>query len=118
MAGDFKVNEAGMQALALGPEVLGVMRKRGDDVLSLATAMAEEFRSGIVEPGHTHYADSFELRPTTDVIAGKERAAVEVWNTAPHAAAVEWGYARGAEDSRPTAHRTLGKALDALGGGA
>jgi len=102
--GRFQPNHAGIQALALGPEIRAVLGAKGEQAKSIAESLSEDFRvSG-------DYAEGFELEAGTRETGRNRRAQVTLVNTSDHAAAVEWGNAR---DHRP--HRVLGRTLDQLG---
>lgn len=114
---EFRVNEAGFRAMATGPEIRAALGAVVDKVKAAAEADAATFRTEVDRPGHKHYADSFETDTTeTTTVAGEPRAAARLTNTAPHAAAVEWGYKGRAGEPKTSAHRTLGKALERGGG--
>jgi hypothetical protein len=99
-------DRAGMSAVLVGPDIRGVLAT----VAEIGRAYAEEIaprRSG-------NYVRSFEVRADTIEFSGSPRAAATLINTAGYAAAVEWGYGRGATDPAPKAHRVLGRTLDHL----
>lgn len=104
--GNFKPNRAGIGAMLRGPELQGLMREKAEKIAAAARSMAPVGKP----PEDKHpgmYRDSFEVSSgvTTDV-QGNQRAYGRVTNTAPHAAAVEWG------NSRSPAQHVLGRAMD------
>lgn len=102
----FEMDRVGIAKCAMGPELEAA-------VLHLANDVAKPYAERISPRSkrqHQHYADSFVVVPGTAWIAAMRRVAARLWNTAPHAAAVEWG--NGSTNSR--GHRVLGKTLDHL----
>jgi hypothetical protein len=96
----FKANRAGITALALGPKAQAVVLQRAEAAKAAAEAIAPR-QSG-------HYADSFDVTPTTVVIKGKPRAGARLSNTADYATVIEIG--RRGQDGQ----HVLSRALDAI----
>jgi hypothetical protein len=102
-SGTYQPNNAGFQEAALGPEIRAALQAIGEKAKATAEALAQDFRvSG-------DYASSFVLSESSSIQGRNRRAMVQLENTSPHAAAVEWG---NAHDHR--AHRVLGRTLDSL----
>jgi len=101
------LNSAGFAAMALGPEVRHVLMEVGKK----GKAFAES-----ISPRDTgEYASSFELVEGTTLTFGRTpHAEVLLRNTAPYAAAVEWG--NGEHAAAGQGHRVLGRTAAALGG--
>jgi hypothetical protein len=78
-------NSAEWRALATNPELRASLHAVGDK----AVAHMKELAAPHVESGD--YIDSFQVVDSTTVINGHPRASVEVQNTSPHAASLEWG---------------------------
>lgn len=99
----FVPNRAAFAEMAVGPEIRAALRAVGERAKVTAEALSQDFRiTG-------EYADSFEVEEDTSILGRNQRAVVRLRNTAPYAAAVEWGNAR---DHRP--HRVLGRTLFSL----
>lgn len=101
----FNMDRKGIAKVAMGPELAAA-------VINLAETKAKPFAVSISprsNRAHQHYADSFTVVPGTETIAAMKRVAARLINTAPHAAAVEWG-----NEKTPNGHRVLGKTLDHL----
>ncbi len=109
----YKPDRASIARCAVGPEITEAVR-------ALAVFKAKPYavsispRSDSTEPGHVHYQDSFTvvmgftgLSPEAIGHPPMRRAAARLYNTAPHAAAVEWGN----QESGGHAHRVLGRTL-------
>lgn len=101
----FVLNRAGVGQLAQSSEMHSLM----NDVMEAAKGAAQS-----IAPRDTgDYADSFEVEKNqTATIAGTRRAAATLRNTAPHAAAVEYGYAGDSETPGQSAHRVLRRAIE------
>jgi hypothetical protein len=99
-------DNAGMSAVLVGPDIR--------ESLATVAATGKAYAESISPRRSGHYAGSFEVRADTIEFDGSPRAAATLINTAGYAAAVEWGYRRGAADPSPTAHRVLGRTLDHL----
>lgn len=96
----YQPNFGGFAAMAVGPEMVEAVRTEAERAKAVAEAMSEDFRvTG-------EYADSFEVTSEFVEISGHLRAAGRLTNTAPYAAAVEWG---DSHDRKP--HRVLGRTL-------
>lgn len=109
MAGaEYRPDRAGWDAVALSPQILAACMAEAERGKVYAVSIAP--RSGD-EQGRP-YAESFEVEATTvDFGRGPRRVAAELRNTAPHAAAVEFGNRR-----TPRAQRVLGRTAAYLGG--
>lgn len=97
---------AGFGALLQGPEMQAEMRKRAERIAAAAEAIAPvgDAAKGDKHPGQ--YKASFEVESgVTDSLRGR-RAYGRVTNTAPHAAAVEFG------NAHSPAQHVLGRAVD------
>jgi hypothetical protein len=109
-----RINSAAFKAMAVGPEIRAACLAEAERAKAIAVGLAQEFRvSG-------EYADSFEVSDETIDWHGEypgPRAAGRLTNTAPYAAAVEWGYEGRAGEPSSSAHHVLARTLDALGGG-
>lgn len=116
----YRSNPAGWKAIANSPGVVAALRAVAEKAKVHAEALAEPFRSDDDSEEHKHYADSFEVRDETVQWTGEHpgpRAAARLQNTAPHAAAVEYGYAGRADaPNENSAHRVLGRTLNFLEG--
>lgn len=103
---EFELDRKGIAACAMGPELRA-------SVLDLAEHEAKPFAVSISphsnRQDHRHYADSFGIVPGAMMIRRMRRVAAHLINSAPHAAAVEWGNER-----TPNGHRVLGRTLDHL----
>jgi hypothetical protein len=103
----FQMDRSGIAQIAMGPKLLAA-------VLDLAETKAKPYAESISprsdRDDHVHYADSFVVVPGTAWIAAMRRVAARLYNTAPHAAAVEWGNA----GVNARGHRVLGRTLDHL----
>lgn len=110
---DYKPSEAGFRAMANGPEIRAALRAEAERAKLIAQGLAQEFRvTG-------EYAESFKVEEDTIEWRGRiagPRAAARLINTAPYAAAVEWGYEGRAKGPSSSAHHVLKRTLDALGG--
>lgn len=103
----FVPDKAGIAKCAMGPELRAAVNHLAEHV---AKPYAERISPRSNRDDHVHYADSFTVVPGTAWIAAMQRVAARLFNTAPHAAAVEWG--NGGANSR--GHRVLGRTLDHL----
>lgn len=107
----FWLNEQGIAAMAVGPEVLSVCRQAGRDVIELAITFSPE-ESGV-------YKQSFELDDIIETRVGDPpmtRVGTNVVNTAPYAALVEVGWSRQVDgETRTVAGRhPIGRAVTVL----
>jgi hypothetical protein len=78
-------NAAEWRALATNPELRGALHAVGDK----AVEHMKELAAPHTESGD--YEKSFQVVDSTVIIGGHPRAAVQVQNTDPHAASLEWG---------------------------
>jgi hypothetical protein len=78
-------NAAEWRALATNPELRVSLHAVGDK----AVAHMKELAAPHTDSGD--YEKSFQVVDSTTVINGHPRASVEVQNTSPHAASLEWG---------------------------
>lgn len=103
---NFTPSREGFQRIAASRELRAALKQVGQRGKEIAERLSEDFRvSGV-------YANSFQVVEGTIQWNGEypgPRAAVRLENTAPYAAAVEWGNAR---DHKP--HRVLGRTADML----
>lgn len=97
--------------LSVSPEIAEAVRAVAEDGKAIAVEIAERFRvTG-------EYADSFDVDVERIEWRGEypgPRVAGRLTNTAPYAAAVEWGKGGRSGDETESAHRVLGRTLDAL----
>ncbi len=108
-------------AFAVSPRIQKLTMRIGKDVKAVAKAIAPEGEDE--RPGKPKYSESFIVVPGKPLkIDGLLRATALVGNTAPHAAAVEFGSGEGSTDTeeRPQGggnhpHRTLGIAGSLIG---
>lgn len=101
----FDLDRKGIAECAMGPELHG-------SVVALATNEAMPYAIGISPRSrrqHQHYAESFVVAPGAMLIRGMRRVAAHLINTAPHAAALEWG-----NEHAPNGQHILGRTLDHL----
>jgi hypothetical protein len=99
---EFDLDRKGIAELAMGP-------KMRQGILDFAEGPLKSYAIGISPRSskeHQHYADSFVVVPGAKVIRRLRRVAALLINTAPHAAAVEWG-----NEQTPRGHRVLGETL-------
>lgn len=113
MAAVYKPNGDGFKRMAAeSPQIKEALRL----VAEKAKVYAEGIATHFIVTGD--YLASFKV--DTEVIAwtgqypGPRQTAV-LQNTSGHAAAVEWGYKGRSGDESTSAHRVLGRTLDALG---
>jgi hypothetical protein len=99
----YRPNREGFAELAVSPQVRAALLEVGLTAKTYAEGLSEEFRRT------GEYAGAFEVTELTVIHRRGPRAAVRLENTAPHAAAVEWG-----TRSEQKPHRVLGRTLDAL----
>jgi hypothetical protein len=104
--------------LGQGPEMQRLVLAKAEEAKAIAEAISEDFRSDRDDPDHVHYADSFETSVEQRYVGEAEapRVSGRLTNTAPHAAAVEWGYKGRSDAETSEAHRVLGRTLAALTG--
>ncbi|MCW2898489.1 MAG: hypothetical protein JWO67_754 [Streptosporangiaceae bacterium] len=108
----FKPSHSGFGEFLRGHELQGEMRKRAERIAAAAESIAPEGPPGDKHRGE--YRASFEV--TSGVIQdvkGGLRAYGRVRNSAPHAAAVEYGYGGRSGVAGKSAHHVLGRAIDA-----
>lgn len=111
MARVYNPNFDGFRKMANGPEIRAVLAEVAEKAKTIAEGLSQDFRiTG-------EYAESFVVGEETVVFPRGPRAAATLTNTAPYAAAVEWGYKGRANEPDGEAHRVLGRTLDALGNG-
>lgn len=103
---EFEMDRSGIARCAMGPELKAAVMHLAA-TKALPYAMEASPRS---DEHHRHYQDSFSVVPGTMWIAAMQRVAARLWNTAPHAAAVEWGN----KQTGYQGHRVLGHTLDYL----
>lgn len=101
----FKLDWNGIAQCAMGKDLRRSVRDLVRDK-AMPYAISISPRS---DATHTHYQDSFTVVMSTVTIRGLTRVAAQLYNIAPHAAAVEWGNRR---IRHP--HRVLGQTLDHL----
>lgn len=99
-------NYDGFGELLCGPEMQGLMEDRIEKVAAAARAIAPVGLPPDPHPGL--YRDSFETETGVMKTLTGRRAYGRLTNTAPYAAAVEWG------NSRVPAHHVMARALDHL----
>lgn len=113
MSATVRINDAAFKAMANGPELHAACTAAAEKAKAIAVGLAQEFRvTG-------EYADSFEVTDETVDWHGEypgPRAAGRLTNTAPYAAAVEWGHEGREDEPGQSAHHVLARTLDALGG--
>jgi hypothetical protein len=101
----FELNLPGVAAFANNPKLEAALLALAKRAQAYAMSI-----SPLSDREHRHYVDSFEVSPGHIVIAAMRRVTAELHNTAPHAAAVEWGNAA----TRGTAHHVIRRTLDHL----
>lgn len=108
----FTPNSAGIQALAVSPEMSAVVGRIAERGKEIAEDLSQDFRRT------GEYASSFEtaVEIQRDPVGRHphERAVGLLRNTSDHAAAVEFGYEGRSGDPGSSAHHVLGRMLDAL----
>lgn len=107
----YKPRRAGFKEIVNGPEIAAALEAIVGEAKTIAEGLAQDFRvSG-------EYADSFEESVKVEPVQkGPARLVGRLTNTAPYAAAVEYGY-QGASDAEGSkAHHVLKRTLEALGG--
>lgn len=111
MGRKFNPSYSGLGALLRGPEMQAEMKRRAYKIAIAATADAPVGPPD--DPHRGEYRDSFHVESgvMSDVKGGR-RAYGKVTNTAPHAAAVEYGKGGSSKGPTTSAHHTLGRALD------
>lgn len=101
---EFEMDRKGIAEIAMGPRLR-------ETVLAFAENEAKPYAVSISprsdREDHVHYADSFHVVPGAMMIRRMRRVAAHLINSAPHAAAVEWGNER-----VPRGQRILGRTLD------
>lgn len=112
--GNFQISDAGMQEwLATSPELDGVLHRVVEAIKGYAEATAP-VGDPASDPHPGMYRDSFRTDVHVDRPAkGSDRLMGFVYNDAPHAAAVEYGYKGRSKDPSGSAHHTLTRAIDA-----
>ena len=115
--GAFKPSYSGLGEFLRGEELQADMRRRAGWIAAEAEAIAPvgSAAQGDKHPGQ--YKASFEVSSGVEIDAtGHPRAYGRVKNTAPHAAAVEYGRAGRSGREGKAAHHGLGRSIDAAGG--
>lgn len=107
----YKPRRAGFKEIVNGPEIAAALETLVQEAKTIAEGLAQDFRvTG-------QYADSFETSVQVEPVAkGPARLVGRLTNTAPYAAAVEYGYQGRSEAEGSKAHHVLKRTLDALGG--
>jgi hypothetical protein len=101
-------NARGWAEIAQSPELRRALTEVGEK----AKAYAESISPYDPTPDDEgHYRDSFRLEPGEVSFRGIPRAMIRLYNDAPYAAAVEWGYEGRAAEPRIDAHHVLGRTL-------
>lgn len=109
----FELDRRGIQACAVGPELAAATRACATRE-AMPYAIRISPRSNNNEPGHKHYQDSFHVETVYTGLTPPEsigrppmlRVGARLVNTAPHAAALEWG------NKIAKGRRILGRTLD------
>lgn len=110
MAITFKRDSAGFRQAAVSSEIRAAVTAKAKEAEAVAKSLASEITvTGEYEASFNVRTEDVEL--TTGFGAHAVAAGI-LENTAPHAAAVEWGNAR---DHRP--HHILSRAIDGIGHG-
>lgn len=108
---EYRPSRAGWKAVAMSPQIQAACVAVAEEGKVYAQSISPVSGDGVGQP----YAESFEVEPT--VVVGdfdfNPRVGAVLRNTAPHAAAVEWGNQR-----RPDADRVMGRTEAHLTGGA
>jgi hypothetical protein len=111
---DYEPDKESIARCAVGPELAGA-------VMDIATTKALPYAVSISprsNRNHRHYQDSWAVVPILTgvppaaLVIGEPpmlRVGAALYNTSPHAAAVEWGNAK-----HPRGHHILQKVLDRL----
>lgn len=103
---NWKWDYSGFGNLLRGPEMQALMAKKAHQAKEMAEAIAPVDEHG---PHPGHYRESFEVDVGVAVTAEGSRAVATLRNTAPYAAAVEFG-------NRTTkAQHVLLRSIDAMG---
>lgn len=96
--------------------IMAMVRSRGQAVLDEAEATAPVYGGPSGDTHRGRYKDSFELEVVDHGGFKGDRAAAYIWNNAPEAAVVEFGFSPSAKRPKgQKAHRTLRNALSAGG---
>ena len=108
--GAFNPSYSGLGAFLRGEELQAEMRGRAEKIAAAAEAIAPvgDAAKGDKHPGE--YKASFHVESGAGPSLRGVRAYGRVTNTAPHAAAVEFG------NAHSPAQHVLGRSLDAAGG--
>ena len=86
----FKLDRKGIAKIAMSPRLAAQVMKLAQET-ALPYAVSISPRSESPRPGKIHYQDSFVVVPGTATIAAMRRVAARLYNTAPHATALEVG---------------------------
>jgi len=110
--GKFTPSYSGLGALLRGPEMQAEMKSRAEKIEAAAIAGAPtgDAAKGDRHPGE--YKASFTSGSDVRHTDKGTRAVGYVRNSAPHAAAVEYGYRGRSAREGQAAHHTLGRAID------
>lgn len=101
MFAEFEMHRRGIAKIAVGEDLKAAVR-------SLVVQKAMPYAIRIAPRGKTlEYVSSFRAVDSFEVIAGMRRVACRLYNSAPHAAAVEWVSKRGFGHGRHVLGRTL-----------
>lgn len=107
----YKPRRAGFKEIVNGSEIAAALEEIVGQAKTIAVGLAQEFRvTG-------EYADSFETKVGVEPVSkGPARLVGRLTNTAPYAAAVEYGYAGSSTEPGHKPHHVLKRTLEALGG--
>ncbi|MFG3710887.1 hypothetical protein [Micromonospora sp. NPDC047730] len=112
----FNLNRSEVERIAVGSECRQMVRQHGEMAKAYAEGLASEIYSGADDDDGIHYRDSFELDVLTVHGITPEwpmsRAGSRLWNSAPHAGAIEFGYQ--GLFTRAEGQEVLGRTLDFL----
>jgi hypothetical protein len=111
MAGNYKPRREAFDEILNGPEIKAALEAITEKAKGIAEGLSQDFRvTG-------EYADSFETSVEVESVAkGSDRLVGRLTNTAPYAAAVEYGYEGRADEPGQSAHHVLKRTLEALEG--
>jgi hypothetical protein len=111
--GVYRRDDAGWERIATGPSMVAMLTEVAEKAKGYAVSISPYDPT---PDDNGHYRDSFQVEHDTWTIGGFRRAITRLRNTAPYAAAVEWGYKGRAGAPDVDAHRVLGRTLAHLGG--
>lgn len=112
----FTLNHAAIQAMAVGEEMQAAVLSVAEKAKGIAEGLSTDFMiSGEYESSFEAYMEILGLPPLGASLAHAAACGV-LWNFAPYAVAVEYGYDGRSNAPTGKAHRVFGRTLAALGG--